>query len=72
MEKREKPLFAEEQLELGQEIAEADEDYKVYMARIDNIGYDATDRITVSEQVAAYPPQVFEAISQFDHLSGWL
>ena len=42
------------------------------MARIDNIGYDATGRITVSEQVAAYPPKVSETIAQFDYLSGWL
>lgn len=41
LEKREKPLVAGGQLELGQEFTEADENYKVYMARIDDIGYEA-------------------------------
>jgi len=50
LEKREKPLTAEGQLELGQEIAEADEDYEVYMARIDDIGYDATGRETGADE----------------------
>jgi len=41
LKKRERALPADGQLELGQEVVEADEDYEVYMARIDDIGYDA-------------------------------
>ena len=42
------------------------------MARIDDIGYEATGRLTVSEEVAACPPKISEAIAQFDDLSSWL
>jgi type I restriction enzyme M protein len=70
-EKRDKPLAAEGQLELGQEVTEADEDYEVYMARIDDIGYDATGRTTVSEEEQAMPPEVQAVINDFAERIGW-
>jgi type I restriction enzyme M protein len=71
LEKREKPLIAEGQLELGQEITEADQDYEVYMARIDDIGYDATGRLSVTEEEAPFPPEVSETVAEFERLIGW-
>lgn len=62
LEKREKALTKMGQLELGQEVIEFDEDYTVYMAQIDNIGYDATGRISISEKEAHEPLQVKEVI----------
>lgn len=64
LEKRAKPLTAIGQLELGQEIAKADEDYEVYMARIDNIGYDATGRETGRDETK-------EVVTAFHHMTGW-
>lgn len=71
LEKREKPLLAEGQLELGQEIAEADEDYEVYMALINDIGYDTTGRMSVSEDEAHEPPEVKETVVDFAERLGW-
>ena len=72
LEKREVPLAAEgQQLRFDQEVAEEDEDYEVYMARIDDIGYDATGRLNVSEEKAPLPPEVDESIAAFVELSGW-
>jgi type I restriction enzyme M protein len=71
LEKREKPLTAAGQLELGQEITEADQDYEVYMARIEDIGYDATGRLRVSEDEAHEPPEVKETVSDFITKTSW-
>jgi len=71
LEKREKPLTGEGQLELGQEVTEADEEYEVYMARIDDIGYDATGRLTVSEEHQSTPPEVQGVIDDFTKRLGW-
>jgi type I restriction enzyme M protein len=49
----------------------ADEDYDVYMARIDDIGYDATGRLTVPEERAGFPPEVEETIADFNKMVGW-
>jgi type I restriction enzyme M protein len=46
LEKRQVALTREGQLELGQEILNDDEDYEVYMARLDNIGYDERGWLT--------------------------
>ncbi len=62
LQKREKPLSAEgQQLDLwqtGGEPDKADEDYQVYMARIDKIGYDArgwpTDGDEISDVIADF------------------
>jgi type I restriction enzyme M protein len=53
LEKRTIPLLADGQLELGQVLStEGDEyDYKVYMARVDSIGYDATGRETGIDEI---------------------
>ncbi len=72
LEKRETLLLTNQQLELGQKVIEADENYKVYMARIDNIGYDAAGRIFVSEDEAHEPPEVKGTIKDFDKCLGWL
>lgn len=71
LEKRQKALLANGQMELGQEIAEADQDYEVYMARIDNIGYDANGRLSVTEDHAPNPPEVKESIQDFAQRLGW-
>jgi len=71
LQKRERPITAQGQMELGREIIEADEDYDVYMARIDSIGYDATGRLAVSEEAAPSPPDVSEAVAEFRRLVGW-
>lgn len=49
----------------------AEEDYDVYMARIDNIGYDSTGRLNVSEDIAPFPPEVAETITDFIEMVGW-
>lgn len=71
LEKREKPLTVQGQLELGQEIIKADEDYQIYMARIDDIGYDAAGRMSISEDKSHEPPQVQETIIDFIQKLGW-
>jgi type I restriction enzyme M protein len=71
LEKRKIPLLAEGQLEIGQAIVEIGEDYNVYMARIDDIGYDATGRFTVSEEEAHFPLEVVETVTAFESLAGW-
>jgi type I restriction enzyme M protein len=71
LQKREKPLTAEGQLRLGETVTEAIEDYQVYMARIDNIGYDATGRLTVSEDKTSFPPEITETVEDFQKRLGW-
>jgi type I restriction enzyme M protein len=70
LEKREIALTAESQLELGQEVIEADRDYEIYMARIDDIGYDSSGRISVSEDEVNEPAEVREAITDLAGLLG--
>jgi len=53
------------------EVTEAEEDYQVYMARVDDIGYDATGRFSVAEDEAAIPPDVKEVVKDFAERSGW-
>jgi len=75
LEKRERPLAAEgQQLALGQEVTEEveeEKDYPVYMARIDDIGHDATGRLNVSEEDAPFPPDVAESVAEFTRKLGW-
>ncbi|MBD1808104.1 N-6 DNA methylase [Microcoleus sp. FACHB-SPT15] len=71
LEKREKPLTAGGQLELGQEVFEADEDYEVYMARIDDIGYDPTGRVSALTDEAHNSLDLKEAIADFSARLGW-
>jgi type I restriction enzyme M protein len=70
LQKRENSLPIDGQLELGQEI-EVDHDYGIYMARINDIGYDAAGRISVSEDEAHEPPDVKETVIKFDERLGW-
>jgi len=70
LEKRANPLPPEGQLELGQVVVE-EEDYEVYMAKIDSIGYDATGRPKVTEEEANFPLEVSETVSKFEELVGW-
>lgn len=51
--------------------APPDEDYQIYMARIDDIGYDATGRLTVAEHMSACPPDVQQTIEEFAEKMGW-
>lgn len=71
LEKREKPLKSMSQPELFEEMSEADEDYDIYMARIDEIGYDVIGRLTVSEESADQPPEVKKTIESFTRRLGW-
>jgi type I restriction enzyme M protein len=71
LEKRAFPLPPEGQLELGQVMVEEEDNYEVYMARINNIGYDATGRLTVPESEASLPPEVAETIEDFHSRLGW-
>ncbi|NJL57157.1 hypothetical protein HC928_19985, partial [bacterium] len=71
LERREQVLTAKGQLEIGKEIAELDQDYKVYTARIDNIGYDANGRLIVREEDATNPLEVKETIQDFSQTLGW-
>jgi type I restriction enzyme M protein len=48
-----------------------EEDYDVYMARIDDIGYDATGRMSLLESEAHEPPEVKETIADFAARLGW-
>lgn len=59
------------QLEIGQDAFEH-EDYDVYMARIDSIGYDATGRLNVAEDESHCPPDISWTIMKFNELLGWL
>ncbi|YAF93743.1 MAG: restriction endonuclease subunit M [Nodularia sp. CChRGM 3473] len=68
LEKREIILTAETQLELAQEVNEADRDYEIYMARIDDIGYDASGRISASQDEVNEPPEVRETITDLARL----
>lgn len=70
LQKRENRLSAD-QLEIGRDVFE-EEDYDVYMARIDSIGYDATGRLNVSEDDSHCPPDISWAIIKFSELLGWL
>lgn len=70
LEKRIIPVAGEGQLELGQ-VVEENTEYSVYMARIDDIGYDGTGRLTIVEGLSALPPEVQDTISKFDEQLGW-
>lgn len=63
LEKRDIALTAESQLEIEQ-------DDKIYMARIDDIGYDASGRISASEDEVNEPPEVKKAITDLAGLLG--
>ena len=71
LQKRETPLTTEGQLEIGQALIETEEDYEIYMARIDDIGYDATGRFTITEAETHFPPEVSETVANFEKLAGW-
>jgi type I restriction enzyme M protein len=65
LEKRLFPLIFEGQLEIGQDIEE-EKDYSIYMARVDDIGYDGTGRSTIAEELSALPPEIQEVIAKFN------
>jgi type I restriction enzyme M protein len=71
LEKRCLPLQSEGQAGLFDTYAEAEEDYEVYMARIDDIGYDATGRLLIPEGEASIPPEIKEALTDFNKRLGW-
>jgi type I restriction enzyme M protein len=71
LEKRYQPLQSDGQVGLFETYSEDEDDYEVFMARIDNIGYDATGRLSISEDKASEPPTIKEVISSFSQLSGW-
>ena len=72
LEKRKVPLALVDQLDSGQEGGESGEhDYEVYLARIDDIGYDASGHLTVSQEEANAPPEIRETIERFKLKVGW-
>lgn len=48
-----------------------DEDYEIYMARIDDIGYDSAGRLTVPLEQQPNPPEVQDAVVDFTQRLGW-
>ncbi|MDT7688039.1 MAG: type restriction enzyme protein [Acidobacteriota bacterium] len=50
---------------------ELDENYSVYMARIEDIGYDAAGRATVPIAEQSNPPEVQEIVTDFASKLGW-
>jgi type I restriction enzyme M protein len=46
-------------------------DYSVYMAQIQSIGYDATGRLSLSEEEAHFPPDVAGAVDDFGKEMKW-
>jgi len=46
-------------------------DYSVFLALVEDIGYDATGRLTIPEEHASLPPQVAETIADFRKKLGW-
>lgn len=73
LEKRETPVVVEgQQLPLGiGATVQEEEDYQVYMARVDDIGYDATGRLSVNEEQQAVPPEILITIEDFAERLGW-
>jgi type I restriction enzyme M protein len=63
LEKRSKPLSAKGQQELEQVGTKANEDYEIYMARIDDIGYDAAGRTTRIENQQSISCEIQEVIN---------
>jgi type I restriction enzyme M protein len=57
--------------EISNDNARSEEDYDVFMSRIDRIGYDATGRPNVPEDIASYPPEVVDTINDFEKMVGW-
>lgn len=70
LEKRAIALAIGEQIEINQIVAE-EKDYKVYMARIDDIGYDASGRLKIKEEEASFPYEVESTINNFHEKLGW-
>ena len=64
LEKREKPLT-------GRELTQLTEEYLVYMAQIEDIGYDATGRLSIPEEDSSLPTQVADTIHDFRDRLGW-
>lgn len=71
IEKREVPLLAEGQLEIGYEAITDASDYEVYMARVDGIGYDATGRLLIAEDETPNPPDIKETVRDFSTRMSW-
>jgi type I restriction enzyme M protein len=72
LEKREIPLALVDQPELGQEGVEpGEQDYDVYMARIDDIGYDASGHLSVSQEEAHEPLEIRDTVERFNLKVGW-
>jgi type I restriction enzyme M protein len=71
LEKRSVPIIVEGQLDLGLAITETDQNHQVYMARIENIGYDTNGRLFLSEEESYSPPEIKETIADFSKCLNW-
>lgn len=65
LEKRIKPIQFEKTVDLQKELEKIENDQDVFMAKIENIGYDAAGRLSVFESQANEPPDVIEVITGF-------
>lgn len=71
LEKRIEPLPADTQLEIGHDLIDFDEEYEAYMAQIDDVGYDVNGRLSLTEEESHEPPDIKEAIANFEKLMTW-
>lgn len=62
LEKRLQPIKTKDSDDLRKIIEEVDTDSHVYLAKIDDIGYDAAGRLSVPESQTNEPPEVIELI----------
>lgn len=58
---------------ISQAVKEVDsnKDYPVFMALIEDIGYDAAGRLTISNEESSLPPQIVETIEEFKRNLDW-
>jgi len=70
LEKRITVLPVNGQLQIGEMVNSESEEYPVYMARIDDVGYDAAGRMSITEEEAHDPPQIRETVLDFAQKMG--
>ena len=60
-----------EEIAVEVQATEPEPDYPIYMARIDNIGYDTAGRVTVAVGEQNNPPEVKAVVLDFNEKLGW-
>jgi len=64
-------VFLEKRADWQTTQSEIESEYMVFMSQIGNIGYDATGRLTVTEDQAHEPTDVKESVDDFLQTAGW-